>query len=356
MRTDWLEKLNLEVPETVEELEAALRAFKTQDPNGNGVNDEIPYFNDKWHEMMRLANLWDARVYGMDTYSERVIPREDGSVYHAWVQPEFKEAVKNISRWYDEGLIDQEIFTKGSASRKEYLPKDLGGMTHEWVASTSAYNAQVDVPGFKFEVIAPPKTAQGNQWEEHERLKVKPDGWAVSAKCKEPEVALAFMDYFYSPEGRILSNFGVEGDTYTMVDGKPTFTDAVLNGDKAVNAFLEEDIGAQLKHGYWMDYEYERQWTNEVGQAGVALYEANDFSVIQMPTLVYNAEQKKIRDNILTSVNDYMDENIQKWIMSDPSTIDNEWDKYVAELDKLGLNVLLDAYQQAYDSYTSQVK
>ncbi len=358
MRTDWLDNLGLEVPTTVEELENVLIAFKYDDPNGNGINDEIPYFNDNWMEMMRLVNLWDARCYGMDSYVEKVIPTEDGSVYFAWSTPEFKVGLENLSRWYDMGLIDREIFTKGVASRVEYLPKDIGGMTHEWTPSTSAYNDGVNIDGFKFEVIAPPITATGNQWEEHSRLKVKPDGWAVTPNCSNPEAAFAYMDYIYSDYGRILSNYGVEGLSYDMVDGKPTFNDYVLNNDEnvAVNIFLETYIGTQLKHGYWMDYEYEYQWTHEIGRAGVDLYTENDYSVIQMPPLPWNVEQKQVIDNRLPNINMYTNEMVQKWIIGDPSVIDAEWDMYLAELEKLGLSIVLDTYQEAYTSYLEKLE
>ncbi|OOO00162.1 MAG: hypothetical protein ATN35_08870 [Epulopiscium sp. Nele67-Bin004] len=357
MRTDWLDNLGLEVPETVEQLEEVLIAFRDDDPNGNGIKDEIPYFNDNWMEMMRLVNLWDARCYGMDSYVEKVIPREDGTVYHAWVQDEFKEGVQNLSRWYDMGLIDKEIFTKGVAARVEYLPKDIGGMTHEWTPSTSAYNDAVDIDGFKFEIIAPPITDTGNQWEEHSRLRVKPDGWAVSTNCSDPEVALAYMDYIYSDYGQILSNYGVEGLTYEMIEGQPTFNDYVLNNDEnvAVNIFLERYIGTQLKHGYLMDYEYEYQWTHEVGRAGVDLYTQNDYSVLQLPPLPWNVEQKKVIDTKLAGINMYTNEMVQKWILGDPSLIDAEWDTYLAELEKLGLQELLDTYQEAYTTYLSLI-
>lgn len=42
LRYDWLDKLGLDVPETIDELYTVLKAFKTQDPNGNGKADEIP--------------------------------------------------------------------------------------------------------------------------------------------------------------------------------------------------------------------------------------------------------------------------------------------------------------------------
>ena len=56
--------------------------------------------------------------------------------------------------------------------------------------------------------------------------------------------------------------FGIEGSEYTVVDGKPVFTDEVLNGEIPVNRRLWS-VGAQIHRGILQDYEYERQWTNE---------------------------------------------------------------------------------------------
>ncbi|SHH67043.1 hypothetical protein [Clostridium grantii] len=351
MRTDWLDKLGLEVPDTVEDLEKVLIAFRDEDPNGNGEKDEIPYFNDKWQEMLRLSNLWGARVYGNDSYDEHFIPDDNDKLYNSLVQPEFKVAVENISRWYDEGLIDQEIFTKGSSSRKEYLPTNVGGMTHEWVASTSGYNDKVDVEGFKFEGIIPPTGTNGEKWEEHERIPVKPDGWAISSNCDDVATAIAYLDYMWTEEGRILTNFGVEGVSYTMVDGKPVFTDEVLNGEKAVNAYLEEDMGAQLKGGYWQDYNYELQWTNAIGQDVVSKYTGGKYSVKQLPPFQFTTEGQAIVDKYLSNINAYMEETIQSWILGDYKDIDAQWDKYVATLDEMGLQELQAAYQEGYDNY-----
>jgi len=86
IRTDWLKKLNLEMPTNFEELEKVLYAFKNDDPNGNGIKDEIPYFNDKFEEMIRLANLWGARVYGFDSYTEKVVLDENNKMYHGPLQ------------------------------------------------------------------------------------------------------------------------------------------------------------------------------------------------------------------------------------------------------------------------------
>ena len=65
-----MNKLGLEVPNTVEEYENVLRAFRDQDPNGNGLKDEVPYFARQWQEMIRLVTLWGGRSSGSDTYHE----------------------------------------------------------------------------------------------------------------------------------------------------------------------------------------------------------------------------------------------------------------------------------------------
>ncbi|MFI3115814.1 MAG: hypothetical protein R3Y12_06730 [Clostridia bacterium] len=359
IRQDWLDNLNLEMPETVEDLEKVLIAFRDDDPNGNGLNDEIPVIFDYWQEIIRLVNFWDARCFSNDDRSERVVLGDDGVWYHTWLTDEFKVGLENISRWYDIGLIDKEAFTKGTSARKEYIPGDVAGMVYEWVASTSSYNDSVAIDGFNFVVMAPPVTEAGNQWSEHVRTKVTTEGWAVSTSCDESKVGelFAFMDYFFSEEGRILTNFGIEGEHWTLVDGKPTFTDSVMNNtaSKAVNTYLKEDIGAQLPIGYWMDYDYEFQWTNEVGRAGVTMYVEGGFSddLFMLPSLNYTDDELETHEALRNEINTYHEEAMQDFILGDWTLVDGKWDAYVAKTESLGVQELIDLYATAYERYIS---
>ena len=135
IRTDWLDALGLDMPETVDDYEAVLRAFKTMDPNGNGEADEVPLFFRQWPELIRMVTLWDGRAHGSDTYHDFLI--EDGKIGHGYVGEGYREGIKNLARWYDEGLIDAEVFTRGSSARDFLLSENLGGSTHDWFASTS---------------------------------------------------------------------------------------------------------------------------------------------------------------------------------------------------------------------------
>ncbi|MFI3115857.1 MAG: sugar ABC transporter permease [Clostridia bacterium] len=359
IRQDWLDNLGLDMPETVEDLEKVLIAFRDDDPNGNGIKDEIPFFNDGWEECIRLVNFWDARCYASDNENLRIIPDENGEWYYTWTSDQFKTAIENVSRWYDIGLIDSEIFTKGTASRKEYLPGDIGGMTYDWIPSTTAYNDIVQVEGFNFVVMAPPVTEAGNQWSEHVRVKVKEHAWAISSSCDPEKVGplFAFMDYYWSEEGRIVTNFGIEGEHWNYVDGEPVFTDAVLNNpdQKAVNTYLQEDLGTQIPVGYWMDYRYEIQWTHPIGVDGIELYTAGGFSddLFMMPNLTYTEDELELYDSLLNSIITYGEEAIQDFIIGDWTAIDGKWDAYVEKTESLGLQELIDLTDVAYTRFMS---
>ncbi|MFI3115854.1 MAG: hypothetical protein R3Y12_06930 [Clostridia bacterium] len=356
IRQDWLDNLGLEMPTTTEEYEQVLIAFRDDDPNGNGLNDEIPFFCDYWNEMIRLVTLWDARAYGSSDMTTRITMNDDGEMYHTWMTDEFKTGIENISRWYDMGLIDREIFTKGTASRKEYIPGDVGGSTRDMIASTSSYHDTVDIDGFHFAVMAPPVTATGNQFEENGRANVGTNGWAISTSCPEEYVGALFtyMDYFWSEEGWIMSNFGIEDVDYTMQNGEPIFTDAVLNNpdNKAVNTYLREDVGAQVNIGYLQDFRYELQWTHETGVTGIDMYLAEGYhEVFRMPSLSFEGDDLTNKLSLTSEINAFLDEKIQTFIVSDWTLIDGQWDSYITQLENMGVQDLVDIYTTAYANF-----
>jgi putative aldouronate transport system substrate-binding protein len=136
IRNDWLKTLGLKAPETTEELYDTLVAFRNNDPNGNGIKDEIPYFNGamtsgNFSGLECLYYLWNAFP---SWYSD------NGVVKYGPYEPNFKEAMMNLAQWYEEDLIDKEIFTRGSKARDKLLGDNVGGSTHDWFGSTALFN------------------------------------------------------------------------------------------------------------------------------------------------------------------------------------------------------------------------
>jgi len=346
IRKDWLDKLNLSVPQTVDEYYGVLKAFKTKDPNGNGdPNDEIPYFSRSKQGAYELFPLFGVTVleyekdgkYQFDRYSEK-----------------FKVAVVNIAKWYKEGLIDPEIFTRGSKARDILLGENKGGSTHDWFASTGVYNDKLKdtVPGLEFAPMIPPADINGKTWDESARAMIGEGGWAISGKNKSSVETIKYFDFWFTEEGRRLMNFGIEGDTYTMVDGKPVFTDKVLKAEKPVNDYLWS-IGAQLEIGFKQDFEYEKQWTNPVALQGVNQYMEGNYMMPVFPKLSHNEEEQKVVSSIWSGINTYINESLMEWILG-TKNVEDTFDNYMNELKKMGIEDYLKAKQTAYERYLSR--
>ena len=288
-----------------------------------------------------------ARSSGSDTYHDFYV--DNGQIRHPYAGEGYREGIRNLAQWYAEGLIDPEIFTRGSSARDYLLSENLGGATHDWFASTSGYNRlSSEIEGFSFRALAPPASITGKRIEEHRRIPIKPDGWAIGSTNEHPVETIKYFDFWFTEEGRRLANFGVEGMQYTMVDGEPKFTEEFLNNGQPVNNQLYA-VGSQLHaRGYFQDYNYEIQWSNEFALEGIALYDEGDYLIDQFLGVAFSPDEQKVYDRHWGSVRDYMLERQQAWILGS-GDVEADWDGYVAQLDKLGLDDVLAVMQSAYD-------
>ncbi len=335
IRTDWLKKLNMEVPENTEELYEVYKAFRENDPNGNGKKDEVPYFGS----IDNLFPLWNARP-GWYVEGKKI---EYGPYNN-----EFKEAVENIVNWYKEGLIDKEILARSGDPRVMMLNDNIGGSTDNWFGSTARYNDNLKdtISGFEFMPIAPPSGVELNR-----RPISSLYGWGVSSGSKYIEEAVRYLDFWYSEEGNRLMNFGVEGVHYDMVDGKPQFKSELL----AKPDFQTEivNFGVQMDIGFCQDFEYEKQWLNEHAIKGQEMYENSDYIVEQVPPvdMRFTEEEREEYTEIYTQIDTYVDETLAKWILGSAKFSDESWKEYVTQLEKFGVKRMIEIENNAYKKY-----
>ena len=73
-----------------------------------------------------------------------------------------------------------------------------------------------------------------------------PRATAITSANKYPMETLRWIDYAYSPEGSLLTTFGIEGESYEMMDGYPTLTDKVMN---PANGYNQEEAIARYALG-----------------------------------------------------------------------------------------------------------
>lgn len=345
IRKDWLDKLGLPEPKTVNDYYQVLKAFKEKDPNGNNKQDEIPFFHrNALIGVYSLLPLWDS-------FNDFYVA--EGKVHYGPYEPAYKEGLSNIAKWYKEGLIDKEIFTRGNKARDVLFANNTGGSTHDWFASTSNYNTSISdkVSGFDLRPVPPPASVSGKVQELTKRDKLNGSGWALSTKAKDHVMLIKYLDFWWSEEGRRLFNFGIEGETYTLVDGNPKFTEEVLKQPSVVDHLISK-YGAQLNIGAWQDFSYEEQWSSKIALEGIKMYQDNNYinTEFQLPPLNFTQEEKNRLKEIYPPIQTYVSEISQRWVMGGEE-VESGFDTYSAQLKQMGMDEVLSIYQAAFDRF-----
>ncbi|AEE16980.1 extracellular solute-binding protein [Treponema brennaborense] len=353
IRTDWLKKFNLKTPTTVAELEAVLTAIVNGDANGNGKKDEIGLF------ARSPGGVADAVRYSAGMLGARHMGSfyvENGKVNYNPLEPTFKTAIATLADWYKKGLVDYELFTRGGAARDRVLPTNLGTATFDWFVSTAAYNRTVtDIPGFEFLPIPPLKNETGAIVSRSvARGTTNGSGWSISASASDPVAAIKFMDWWFSEDGRRAWNWGIEGKHYVIKDGRPVFTELVLdNPEKLTPIQVLYKAGSQIAGvGVWQDAEYEIATASDIAKKGWQIYMQPGNCFDDIPILKFSTEDQNEIKKLMAPINQTTAEYVQKWILG-AADINQDWDSYVKRITSQGLPRVLQLQQAAYDRFNA---
>ena len=179
---------------------------------------------------------------------------------------------------------------------------------------------------------------------------------AVTKDCVDPVLAVKLMDYFYSEEGADLLNWGIEGESYTITDGKKTYTDAVLNDPDGKTVAEAIQQWAQPLQGFTKPMEYEawKQITlvlpeqiaaNETWSAGV--------SDMILPNLELPSDKNSDYTKIMNDVSTYMNEMSMQFITGQIA-VEDGWDSYVQTLKDMKVETACTYMQEAWDAFNAR--
>lgn len=129
VRQDWLDKLGLPGPETVDDVEAIARAFLEQDPDGNGAADTYG-LTGTMTPVQVPSNLhgFDAIFNAYGAFPEIFFRNTDGKIVYGSVQSETKDALARLAALYKDGVIDPEFATKNTDKANEIVVGGRGGI------------------------------------------------------------------------------------------------------------------------------------------------------------------------------------------------------------------------------------
>lgn len=203
----WLDKLGLDVPTTVDELTEVLRAFKTGDPNGNGLADEIPYqatFDDCNTGIYNAFSHW-----GIPMNEDFVFISEDDRICFAPEADGFRECVEWLHLLCSEGLLDVECITQGSILWSAKVNADTAGYFSYWRLGNTVLSEEITQ---QFTCILP-VSAQGHQAKLSRVADVVEFGAALTMQNSNVEASLRWLDAQFDTETMLVAQNGPVGDT-----------------------------------------------------------------------------------------------------------------------------------------------
>lgn len=324
VRQDWLDKLQLQVPTTVQELYDVAYAFVNSDPDGNGLADTFGFSGGKgFYPYDTIANSFDTAM------GNHIILR-DGKVTNALLQPGMKDALRWAKKFVDDGLMDPDAYT-ASATNKA-IAGQIGLVTLGWQSMfKQAYRDQIAEvnPKAQWTVFGPLASEVGAEpcliaLDECASL----GAYCVSADISEEKLAAVFrlIDYIISPEGSNLVYYGLEDVHWYYGEDN-----SILMTDRAAEANYTPT--------------YQLFGRNEVEYLNVKFPEAKVEFEHAMDTqrfVVYNSLIEEPEDVYLNDLEDYVNNQLLAFIYGDRSI--DEYDAFIQELYDV---YAFDAYMEA---------
>ena len=345
IRIDWLEELGLEMPETIDEWETVLKAFKAKP----GCKIPLAFTS---MQGIGCGAFIGAYQIGYDFY------QVDGKVMYGPAQPAYKEFLTTMHRWYKEGLLDKNFSTTDAATVNAGIINDEVG------ASWNALGGGIGV----YTNANPDAHYGGAPYPTHKKGETPWFGqasarfgisMAITTGCKDPELAMKWLDYGYTEEGHMLYNFGIEGTSYEWVekDGEqyPQYTELVTNNPDGLSMSQVFATYSQAGQGgnYRQDVRYLEQYAGLPQQQDAWAKWVNTATFDHWIPPVNIADEDAADYAVMSAdIASYRDEMYVKFVMGTES-LDN-FDKYVAQLNKLGLQEVTAMTQAAYDAFQAR--
>ena len=351
IRKDWLDELGLPVPETIDEWHTALKAFKER----KGAKAPLTFLGvpDPLFGLEGGAFIGAFGV-GSGFYVD------GGRVKFGPIEPGYRQFLDLFRRWYAEGLIDPNIATVDTRTMDANMISGRSGASI-WNAGAGIGTWQPLVqerdPGARFAPAPYPVLNKGERPKFGQRSSayVGTGGVAISARSPNAEKAARMLDYGYSPEGHLLFNFGVEGQSYVMKDGYPTYTDLILhNPDKlAPSQALAMYTRASYFGPFVQDVRYLEQYYVLPEQKEAArIWSDTDAALHQLPPLPMTEQESVQLSAIMQDVKSVVDEMSLKIIFGIEPL--DSYDDYVAEIRSLGIERAIAIQETALERYNKQ--
>ena len=361
----WMDFLDLEMPETVDEFEEVLMAFRDHaselQAEFNIDGNIIPMsciINDGGQDPAILINGF-GEGYGDADKARHIAVTDDQEVICAAVQEGWKKGIEWLHKLYDEGLIDPEAFTQEWSTYVAKGKSGRYGVCFSWdVGNIDNLNDWVPLPALTADTrnITP---TNGSYTSGFDRGRC-----VVTSVAENPALVCAWLDQMYAPIQSPQNNWGTYGedddfDIFEMStndQGGDMLKHAPLGDASPVEVREAEAVGGPLAilDEYYDVYvtcpddaQYRLDWIKDI-------YTPDMHTKYVYPNIFMSREDTETLSNLQADIEKTINRHKADWIMN--GFTDADWEKFKDDLDAYGLEEYLGLFQKYLDDYNAQME
>ncbi len=360
VNTKWLDKLGLDLPATTDAFKAMLEAFKQQDPNGNGLEDEVPLSGSTEDFGVRIIPfLMNGFIYHDD---RNYLMLNGNRVETVADKPEWREGLAYIRSLYKEGLIDPGAFIQNSEALKR-----MGDNAGETILGAAAGMHPAIFTSDRLHDYAPipPLAGPYASYATYEAGGMQAGAKFVITNRASEEAQrklIEIIDYMYTPEGQTIAQSGLEGVGWRKPEPgekalgsglEPLFTSLI-----PINETESSNSGWSGMAHLYMPRDYRDSWVassdiyapdgyeRRLSEATL-LYEGHEPATIFPTWMIWLDPAEADEAAILqTNLSNYIEQSTLRFITGDWD-LDKDWDSYVSGFQ--GMQRYVDIMQRAYE-------
>lgn len=373
----WLTKLNLEVPTTTDELFDVLLHFVNDDPNGNGKKDEIGaygYMGGGYGQNIIWGLMNSFTFFNGFKQNNGLALSEDGkTVIAPFATDEWRAGIEYLKKLYDNGILPSSVFTDDDSMFKANLNAEtpIVGLTS--FGSFGNYTDYATNPNLaEMEIVAPFAGPDGKAYAMYTTGSTNCNTF-ITTNCENVELAVKFLDYFYSEEISASVRYGIEGIDWTM-DEEVTkdYTNSYIESGIIDKPYLVYNIGGRdtwneannvIWHNVGPRYaslsmgigavdgsvEYDADSISNIAHAFNDAHYLNAVPEHILPVLVYTTEETEAITVPTADIKNEVQATLAAFVTGQVAIDENSWSEYIRRLEALGLNEWVAIAQTAYD-------
>lgn len=360
INTEWLKRVGMEIPTTVDELYEVLKAFKEKDANGNGdPGDEIPYSFVKLPDDVGLLNMMNC--FGMindgANKSQQYIMVENGKVIFTGADQRFYDMLAYLHKLYAEGLMDKDGFVQEKTDRYAKASDNRVGFMTAGGLITEAYGNDV---GEQIGYLQPPKSQYPAVIKQNDPpAEMTLHMYTITKACKQPELLLMLAEYCVAtPERRFETRFGPEGGAWEVGESGKYINTTNFDGKAYSNR--AEAVATLSPFGRWpciLTYEEESMreylgFSATYNTAKETIYGPDGGVAYKecFPLGNDTLENTAKRAEMFAEIDPYMQNFVAESVMN--GIDEAKWEAHKQSCEKLNIPEFIADYQTLYDTLT----